>query len=341
MSSFSEFMAHALPIVEADLRTVLSPSPNSPPQFYRILHYHMGWVDRDGNPTHLNTGKRLRPAVCLLVAAAVEGRFEPARPAAAAIELIHNFSLLHDDIQDQSPTRHNRDTVWRIWGNQQAINSGDSLFALAHLAIPWLAPPDLSPELQVGMLTLLDETAVELTRGQHLDISFETRAVVAAEESVDMIGGKTAALISASAEMGALAAGADPAARHQYREFGRNLGIAFQILDDMLDIWGEPEQTGKRAAVDIYQRKKSLPVIFGLEKSQELRERYAAARDFSDEDVQRIIRVLEEVGARRYAEQQAQHYSDQTIRHLEAANPGGAPRSALLELVQQLLHREG
>jgi geranylgeranyl diphosphate synthase type I len=340
MSSLSEFMAKALPVIEEDLRAVLTPPAGSPPQFYRILHYHMGWVDQAGSAAGSIGGKRLRPALCLLVAKAAGGQTNYARPAAAAVELLHNFSLLHDDIQDQSPTRHNRDTVWRIWGNQQAINSGDSLFALAHLAIPRLAPAGLLPEVQAHMLTILDETSLDLTRGQHLDISFETRDAVSVEEYLDMIRGKTAALIGAAAELGALAAGANADMQVHYREFGRNLGIAFQILDDVLDIWGAPELTGKQAAVDIYQRKKSLPVLFGLEKSQELRERYAAPHDFSADDVGEIIKALENTGARQYARQQAQRFSDLTMQHLEAVEPDGAPGSVLVELVDQLLHRE-
>ena len=340
MTSLNQFAADVLPAIEADLRAILSLPEGSPPEFYTMMQYHMGWVDRSGKPAQSQGGKRIRPMLCLLVAAAQGGRIEHARPAAAAIELIHNFSLLHDDIQDQSPTRRSRDTVWAIWGSPQAINSGDSLFALAHLAIPRLAPPDLPAEIQVDMLTTLDETSLELTRGQHLDISFETRAMVSVEEYMDMIRGKTAALISAAAEMGALAAGADEATRSHYLEFGRNLGMAFQIEDDILDIWGAPEHTGKQAAIDIYQRKKSLPVLFGLEKSKKLRKRYADPDDFGANDVEHIIDELEAVGARRYAEEQARHYSELTAQHLEAAGPDVHLGGALLELVEQLLRRD-
>ncbi len=340
MTSFNQFATDVLPVIEADLRAILSLPEGNPPEFYHMMQYHMGWVDRSGSPVQLKGGKRIRPMLCLLVTAALGGRIEHARPAAAAVELIHNFSLLHDDIQDQSPTRRNRDTVWAIWGSAQAINSGDSMFALAHLAIPRLAPPDLPAEVQVGMLTILDETSLELTRGQHLDISFETREAVSVDEYMDMIRGKTAALISAAAEMGALAAGADQATRGHYREFGKNLGMAFQIEDDILDIWGAPELTGKRAAVDIYQRKKSLPALFGLEKSKALRERYSTPGEFSAGDVEQIIGELERVGARRHAEEQARYYSDLTAQHLEAASPDADLGGALLELVEQLLRRD-
>jgi geranylgeranyl diphosphate synthase type I len=214
------------------------------------------------------------------------------------------------------------------------------MFALAHLAIPRLAPADMPPGVQVETLALLDETCLELTRGQHLDMSFETRDSVSVNEYLDMIRGKTGALLSAAAEMGALASGVDEQTRVNFREFGRNLGIAFQIEDDMLDIWGAPELTGKQAAVDIIQRKKSLPVLYGLERSEMLREQYASPKAFSARTVQQIIDELEAVGARDFAVKQAQKYSNLTIRHLEDARPDPAYSPALLELVEQLLRRD-
>lgn len=340
MPSLAQFSAEVLPVIEQDLRTVLSVPKGSPPEFYRMMQYHMGWVDPSGGKLKTQGGKRIRPGLTLLATAAMGGNIDYARPAAAAVELIHNFSLLHDDIQDQSPTRRNRDTVWVLWGMPQAINAGDSMFALAHLAIPRLAPADLPASVQVQMLALLDETCLELTRGQHLDMSFEKRDSVPVDEYLDMIRGKTGALISAAAEMGALAAGVDEQTQVNYREFGRNLGIAFQIEDDMLDIWGAPELTGKQAAVDIVQRKKSLPVLYGLERSENLRESYASPDAFSKKDVKNIIGELEAVGARDFAVEQAQKYSSLTIQHLEAADPDPEYGPALLELVQQLLRRD-
>jgi geranylgeranyl diphosphate synthase type I len=340
MLSLAQFSAEFLPVIEQDLRTVLSTPRGSPPEFYRMMQYHMGWVDPSGGKLKTQGGKRIRPGLTLLSTAATGGNIDHARPAAAAVELIHNFSLLHDDIQDQSPTRRNHDTVWKLWGEPQAINAGDSMFALAHLAIPRLSPPDLPADVQVGMLELLDETCLELTRGQHLDMSFETREDVSVNEYLDMIRGKTAALISAAAEMGALASGADEGMRINFREFGKNLGIAFQIEDDMLDIWGAPELTGKQAAVDIIQRKKSLPVLYGLEKSEMLREQYTSPKAFSAKTVQQIIGELETVGARDFAVKQAQKYSNLTIKHLEDASPDPEYAPALLELVEQLLRRD-
>ncbi|GAB4478142.1 MAG: polyprenyl synthetase family protein [Anaerolineae bacterium] len=343
MASLSDLFASYLPLIEDDLHRMLETPPGMPPHFYRMMQYHMGWVDADGYPAAVDTGKRIRPVLTLLVAAACGGDISRARPAAAAVELIHNFSLLHDDIQDRSPLRRGRPTVWQIWGEKQAINAGDTMFALAHLAIPRLArccAPDLEGMLLIRMQTALDEACLELTRGQHLDMSFEEHNQVTTDDYLDMIAGKTAALLAAAAYLGALSADVDEAVREHYRAFGHNLGMAFQVLDDVLDIWGEPELTGKEAAVDIRQRKKSLPVLYGLAHSPELRGVYDDPTPFDDDMVLHVRDLLDRAGARRYAEGLARQYSDQTLAHLEAAHPQGDAGRALYALVDRLLHRE-
>jgi geranylgeranyl diphosphate synthase type I len=340
MPLLAQFFDELLPVVQSDLHTALAPPAGVPPLFYRMFHYHMGWVDRDGQPTAPEGGKCIRPVLCLLVCKSVCGDHAPARPAAAAVELIHNFSLLHDDIEDQSPLRRNRATAWSIWGEKQAINAGDALFALAHLAIPRLAPHGTNDGLVAHSLEIVDGASLELTRGQHLDIAFEDRDEVTAEDYLDMVRGKTATLIAAAAWLGALAGGADETVQAHYRAFGENLGMAFQVCDDMLDIWGAPEVIGKQAASDIYQRKKSLPVLYGLQHSPELRDFYANPQPFDDQVVGQVIDLLDGVGARQYAEGLAKQYTDQTLASLQSAAPGGDAGKALFELVHQLLHRE-
>jgi len=300
-------------------------------------------VDEAGQPVDAMGGKRIRPTLCLLACEAASEGHEAARPAAAAIEIIHNFSLLHDDIQDKSPTRRGRSTAWTIWGPEQAINAGDALFALAHLAIPRLGEqidPPLGRALRAEMLHILDETCLELTRGQHLDMSFEEKAQVTTEAYMDMVAGKTAALLGAAAHLGALAAGVDVDSQHHYEQFGVNLGMAFQVQDDVLDIWGDPEVTGKEAAIDIHQRKKSLPVLYGLERSAALRDLYASPEAFDETTVSRAIDLLDQTGAQEYARALAKDYSTRTIDHLEAANPHSEAGEQLLELVRSLLERD-
>jgi geranylgeranyl diphosphate synthase, type I len=339
MPSLPDYFNQFVPIIEADIQQLLTEPAKSPPLFYRMLNYHMGWVDENGNPVNKSKGKRIRPVLALLVSQAVCGDHAPARPAAAAVELIHNFSLLHDDIQDGSPLRHNRPAAWKIWGSEQGINAGDAMFALAHLAIPRLAAAGTNPALLAGMLYILDETCLELTRGQHLDMTFEKRSDVAVEEYLDMISGKTAALVAASAQMGALAANGDEEIQEHYRAFGLNLGLAFQVMDDVLDIWGDPELTGKEAAVDIRQRKKSLPVLYGLAQNSDLRDHYLSDIPMDDARVQTAIQMLDQVDARDYAEDLAKQYSASTIEHLEAASPQEESGQVLYSLVDMLLMR--
>jgi geranylgeranyl diphosphate synthase, type I len=338
-TTLPDYFTRLLPIIEEDLHRVLLSPADYPPQYYRMLHYHMGWIDDDGHGIKAETGKRIRPMLALIAAEAVGSDAAAARPAAAAVELIHNFSLLHDDIQDGSPLRRGRKTAWRVWGKEQSINAGDAMFALAYLAIPRLAADGADPAILHQLTCILGETCVELTRGQHLDMLFETQDRVSTDDYLSMIAGKTAALIAASAEMGALSAGADEDQRMHYREFGRNLGLAFQVLDDVLDIWGDPNLTGKKGAVDIYDRKKSLPVLYGLARSPELNDLYNERGKMNKTKVKQAITLLDKVGARSYAEGLARQYSDATLAELEAASPSGKAGEALYEIVDYLLKR--
>lgn len=339
MSQINTQFKKLLPLIEADLRAVLAPPDGRLDPYHIMMHYHMGWVDVQGQPVDFDRGKRIRPVMAILSAEACGGQPEQARPAAAALELIHNFSLLHDDIQDRSPSRRGRATVWTLWGEAQAINAGDAMFTLAHLAIARLGV-SLDAARKIELLTTLDETSLALTLGQHRDMSFEQREQVAAVEYLQMIEGKTAALTAACAEMGAISAGASAQQRAEFRAFGHGLGMAFQVRDDILDIWGDPALTGKQAAIDIWQRKKSYPVLVGMERSLELREHYADSSPFDEVRVRRIIKLLDEVGAREEAMRVVREHSAQTVAHLQAAHPQGEAGQALAELVDLLLERQ-
>ncbi len=340
MTDLNATFARYLPLIRQDLRGALAEPQGWPPLYYRMLHYHMGWVDAQGGAAQASTGKHIRPVLTMLAGEGVSGSPNAARPAAAAVELIHNFSLLHDDIQDRSQTRRGRETAWTIWGEPQAINAGDALYTLAYLALVRLTPSEADPARTLAALKVLGETCLELTRGQHLDISFESRDEVAADEYLDMIAGKTAALLAGSARLGALTSEADETLQSHYEAFGHNLGMAFQILDDVLDIWGDPALTGKQAAIDIHQRKKSLPVLLGLARSEELRGLYAADAPFDDDAVEHVVSLLADTGARDEALELARRYSDDTVRSLEAADPQGEAGEALHALALRLLNRD-
>jgi len=308
--------------------------------FYGMMHYHMGWCDKDLQPVQVHAGKQIRPVLLLLVCAAAGGDWQQAVPAAAAVEILHNFSLVHDDIEDASPTRRGRETVWQIWGIEQAINTGDAMFALAHLAMARLADRGVSADRVVRALRRFDETGVRLTQGQNADMTFETRDVVSVAEYIDMITGKTAVLLSLCAELGALIAGQDDQTIARYARFGLDSGLAFQVIDDILGIWGDESLIGKSASTDITTKKKTLPVLYGLEKSKELQALYAAIKNPDDAFVNQVVTLLDNYGARKFATEKATAYTQSALGNLEAAQPAGEAYTALNQLTDMLLNRD-
>ena len=326
--------------VEAEMQAVLASEPTIRPAFFDMLQYHMGWVEADGTPISKGqSGKRIRPLLCMLTCAAAGGDWQKAVPAAAAVELLHSFSLIHDDIQDQSPTRRGKATVWKIWGAPQAINTGDAMLAYAHIAMSHLLERGVAAPVVVRALRRLDETCIELTKGQHADMSFETRDDVTLDEYMPMIERKTSVLVELCAELGALIAGRDEATIRHFAAFGLNLGLAFQVKDDILGIWGDEAVIGKSAATDIETRKKTIPVLYGLDRHEGLRTLYYQA-DNHNGFVKEVIALLDEAGAREYADKEAAAYSHNALHHLEAADPTAEGYAALHEMALKLLNRQ-
>lgn len=332
------FMQNMVSAVERDMRSVLLAEEKSSNLFYGMMHYHLGWSDANLQAVQAGSGKRVRPLLCLLVNSAAGGDWQQATPGGSAIELIHNFSLIHDDIQDASYTRRGRPTLWQIWGANQAINSGDAMFSLAHVAMSRLLERDVPADIVVRAIRRLDETCLDLTIGQHLDMSFENRNEVSVEEYLEMIEGKTAALLSFSAELGARVAQQSTEVIQHYAEFGRDLGLAFQVRDDVLGIWGDESLIGKSSATDIATRKKSLPVLFGLGESPGLRTLYAT-EESSNDFVEQVVHLLDSVGAREVSETYEEKYASSALQHLQAANPRGEAAEALIQLTELLLNR--
>lgn len=320
------------------LRQVVQTVPEPAPGFAVMLRYAMGWVDENDRPYNHPTGKRIRPLLLLLCTEAAGGSWRTALPAAAAVELLHNFSLIHDDIQDDSPTRHGRPTVWKVWGEANAINAGDALFTLAYSALEQLSREKIAAETVIKVWRIFNTTALELTRGQHLDMRFEHQETVSIDDYVWMIQGKSAALLAACAQMGAVIASGDEALATHYAKFALNLGIAFQIHDDILGIWGDPSVTGKSAATDILSRKKSLPLLYGLSHSNALQAIYQRP-DFSDADVQEAVDALDAVDARAYTQASENQYYQAALAALESANPKGDAATGLMQLVEALFQR--
>jgi geranylgeranyl diphosphate synthase type I len=323
--------------LDNEMRRIVASQPNQPPDFGTMLGYSLGWVDAEGAPYHQATGKRIRPLLLLLCAESTDGNWHSALPAAAAVEILHNFSLIHDDIQDDSPIRHNRPTVWKVWGTANAINAGDALFTLAYSALEGQTA-SVTPQVALELWRIFNHTALELTRGQHLDMRFEHQASVTVDEYIEMISGKTAALLAACAQMGGLIGSGDSTRAAHFAEFGLNLGIAFQMQDDILGIWGDPGVTGKSAATDILSRKKSFPVLFGLERSERLQAIYRR-ESFGDADVKESVAELDAIDAQEAAYQSEQHYYQLASAALDRAHPRGDSAKWLRQLIEELFKR--
>jgi geranylgeranyl diphosphate synthase type I len=332
-----------LPLIEDELRICMTPYADSPPLFFGMMHYHLGWTDEQFRPAQVKMGKRLRPLFTLLTCQAAGGDPHEALPAAAAVELIHNFSLIHDDIQDHSDIRHGRATVWALWGEAQAINAGDTIFTLAHLALHRLSERGISPDRIIAALHALEQTNLALCQGQHMDLHFESRLDVDSDAYMTMIRGKTAALLGCSAQLGALIARPDPILSERYRRVGEELGLAFQIQDDVLGIWGKADVTGKPVADDVRNRKKSLPIVYVLGRQNDtdakrLRALYAQ-ETFSEEEVAEVIAILDASQAQLYARELARYHLEAALTELETAKPEPEAGEALRELAHFLIKR--
>jgi geranylgeranyl diphosphate synthase type I len=306
-------------------------------EFRHMLAYHLGWEGAGAGAEA--RGKRIRPLLALLSNAAAGGEWRQALPAAAAVELLHNFSLIHDDIQDNSPLRRGRPTVWKQWGIPQAINSGDAMLTLAHLTLLRLAETT-SPAVALQAARILQLACLHLTQGQYLDLQYEARGNLSLEAYWPMVSGKTAALLAACTELGALAAGASEACQETYRRFGYSLGLAFQAQDDILGIWGNAASTGKSAESDLLAGKKSLPVLFGLGQAGPFARRWADG-PVQPEEIEALAAQLEAEGARAYAQETAGRLTGEALQALEQAGPQGEAGEALVELAKMLLNRSG
>lgn len=304
--------------------------------FHEMLTYHMGWSGEGAGPDA--TGKRIRPLLVLLTTAACDTNWLRAVPASAAVELAHNFSLVHDDVQDNSDKRRGRPTVWKKWGMPLAINAGDALFVLSNQAILDLAQ-HYPAETVVKATAILQETCLSLTRGQFLDISYQTRTDLSEDDYWPMVAGKTAALLAACCHIGAILGSSDEATQDAYRSFGHYLGLAFQIQDDILGIWGNEAITGKSTASDLLEGKKSLPVLFGLSKQGSFATRWRKGPIASDE-VEQVAQQLANEGAYTFAHDRARQMTDLALSSLREANPQGEAGELLTELAYKLLKRD-
>src|SRR5579863_7770045 len=284
--------------------------------FYEYMRYHLGWVDATFAPVSSNPGKLLRPTLLLLAyeAAGANGLGDcvpadtaylaRALPAAAALELTHNFTLIHDDIEDGDVERRHRATLWKLWGVPKAINTGDGMFALARLALWKVVDRGVEPAIAVRLATVLNYACLVIAEGQYLDISFEDQRTISVAAYLDMIRRKTAQLMACSAEMGAILGTRDEEIIARLRSFGEAIGIAFQVRDDMLGVWASSAESGKTAAGDIYRRKKSLPILHALEhadpQDQRILQVYTQETPVTRQQVDEVLAIFTRTATKAY-----------------------------------------
>ena len=301
--------------------------------------YHLGWTDAHGRPSGAAGGKAVRPALALLSAEAAGAPAEVGMPGAVAVELVHNFSLLHDDLMDGDVERRHRRTVWALWGASSAILTGDALLAVAQEALLESGSP-YAPAAG----RLLATATRDLIRGQVQDLAFEHRADVTLDECLDMAAGKTGSLLSASAAIGAVLAGAPDETVGALATFGAHLGMAFQLVDDMLGIWGDPAVTGKPIFSDLRSRKKSLPVTYVLAQpgaaSRELAAWLASPDDVTEAALCRAADLIAAGGGKDWVLAEAERRMELGELVLDEVPIPARPRDELVGLGRFIVTRE-
>lgn len=337
-SQLTSILAKYTPSISKSIQQSLIEAP---PFLGGMLRYHFGWVDEQFEPVRTDSGKLLRPVFCLLVFEALTGHFQPALPAAAAIEMIHNFSLIHDDVEDSDRERRGRPTVWMVWGQPLAINAGDYLYTLAFKAVNRLDTAHFSVDRIFAVQQLIVDSCLELTLGQDMDLRFEQLQEVSTEMYLEMIDKKTGALLEAAILAGAMLGTSDERVIRNYREFAHNIGLAFQIRDDFLGIWGDTAKTGKSADNDLRRKKKTLPVLYALNTSSndQLRSLYATDTPLSDHEIQFVRKCLLEANADTFAKQAADTYIERAFDALSKINISNKAHTELETIARFLIER--
>jgi geranylgeranyl diphosphate synthase, type I len=325
--------------VHARMRAAVASQGDSRDILYDWLRYHLGWADPDGRPSDARSAKGLRPLLCLTTCEAVGADASLAEPVAAAIELTHEFSLIHDDIEDGDTVRRGRTALWKLCGPAQGVNAGDALSAIARAQI---ADTPVPAVVTVDLFRRYDAACLRLTEGQYLDLAFEARSRVSVDAYVDMVSRKTGALLGAAAGMGARAGGADGPQADAFTGFGVALGVAFQIQDDVLGIWGDPARTGKPAGSDLLRRKKSLPVVLAssdADLAPRIDALFAAPAPTPAEAAALAGRMAD-AGCRARAEAMAGARADEALGILDLLTLADGPRADLVALAHRSVARD-
>ncbi|MFD7410109.1 family 2 encapsulin nanocompartment cargo protein polyprenyl transferase [Kitasatospora purpeofusca] len=330
-----DVLARTRTLVDPVLRAAVDSLPGT---MRRVAGYHFGWWEADGSPSAAPSGKAIRPALVLAATQALGGDPAKATAAAAAVELVHNFTLLHDDIIDRDETRRHRPTAWLVFGTTEAILAGDAMHSLA---LRLLAEDGHA--VAGDAVRRLADCVVELCEGQQIDCAFEQRSDVSLTECLAMAEAKTGALLGAACAMGARYAGGSEEAAQALDGFGREIGLAFQLIDDLIGIWGDPEVTGKPVGADLLVRKKSLPVVAALRSGtpdgERLAELYALERQLTAEELASCAAAVEGAGGRAWAQGESCERMAAAMSQLALAVPEPSAADELLALAELVTRR--
>ena len=314
------------------------------PELHAMMRYHVGMADAQGNAVANAQGKGVRSSLCMFACEALGGDPARALPVAAAVELVHNFSLIHDDIQDGDTERRHRSTVWALWGKPKALQAGNVMRVLADIGAQRLATDRVAPAVAARCGQVLSDACLEMIEGQYLDLEFEGRADVTTADYLDMIGRKTGALIRCAMQLGALAAQDDASTVEAMARCGHYLGLLFQIRDDYLGIWGSEEETGKATGNDLRRHKNSLPLVYAWEHAgPDDRERlrvFYSKETVGDDDVESVMGLLEGLGAPEYIQRLAQEQGVMARGALDGVEFVPGAMRELSDLLEFLLTRK-
>lgn len=332
-----EYSALFLPAVEQHLHSTLDEYLQPAfPELREAIFYQFGFSNTE---TEKMKGKRIRPLLVLLTADLLSMDWQKVLPAASAIEMLHNFSLIHDDIEDHSPLRRGKETIWKKWGTEKAVNIGDMLFILAVQTMQ-SSPSNFGMKESLEGSQLFMQTAYSIMQGQQMDMAFEGNAEIKTEDYLHMICEKTAALLAHACEISAVLAGSDIPIRRNLHAFGLNMGMAFQIYDDWLGIWGKEEQTGKTEFNDLVEKKISYPVLLGLQQSKLFHDFWHTDLQISEDQAHEMAGVLSQAGIERQVLEKAAYYNDIALKALSSINGKESARDALKAFAEDLVKRK-
>lgn len=335
----AEILARARTVLDPALRPAVS---RLDARNRRIVEYHLGFADADGAPSATGSGKLIRGVLALLSGAAVagDGSWDAALPGAVGVELVHQYSLLHDDIIDDDAERRHRPAAWVVFGSEATILAGDALAALAIEC----AFDGADPRTAGAVAHALASATRSMVAGQAADIAFERAETVSLDECLAMVADKTGALLACSASIGAVAAGAPASTVSGLAAFGRQLGLAFQLVDDVIGLWGSVAATGKPVGSDIASRKRSLPVVAALDRggtgAARLAEIYATPGALAEEQIADALAAIERAGGRAWAQAQAAEQTEAALRTLRGLPIDDAVREQLVALTAMLCRRD-